>query len=111
MTINSISIDILKQNLDPDTLLKVATLEAERRANEFKYRLNIFTGKKNPNRFYHQLKGTIGYNKKTKIWVNHYLGKGDNPKVVDSSAICLQYSSLMISKAKHRILKELLKSV
>lgn len=109
MTINSINIDILKQHLDSDTLLKLATLEAERKAKKFKYKLNVFKDKKYPNRFYHQLKGTIGYNKKTKLWVSHYLGKVENPTVTDSSVICSQYSALMKAKAKDAILKELLK--
>jgi hypothetical protein len=109
MTINSINIDILKQHLDSDTLLKVATLEAERKAKDFKYRLNIFGDKKYPDKHYHQLKGTIGYNKKTKLWVSHYLGRGTDSTVTDSSAICSKYSTLMKDKAKDAILKELLK--
>ncbi len=109
MTINSINIDILKQHLDSDTLLKLATLEAERKAKDFKYRLNVFKDVKNPSRSYHQLKGTIGYNKKTKLWVSYYLGRAHDPTVTDPSVICSQYSSVMRDKAKDAILKELLK--
>jgi len=109
MNKSSIDIDILKQFVDQDTFIKMASLEAEKRANEFKFILNIINDKKYPDKKYGQLRGTIGYDGTDRIWVSHYVGKITNPTTVDKSAICSQYSILMKRKAKDAILKELLK--
>lgn len=109
MNKNDIHIDIVKKFVDHDTLVKMATLQAEKKAKEFKYLLNVITDKKYPDKLYGQLKGTIGYDGNTKLWVNHYIGRINKDTVVDKSAICLKYSSIMRDKAKNAILKELLK--
>jgi hypothetical protein len=109
MNKKDIDIDIVKQFVDNDTLVKMATLQAEKKAKEFKYLLNVIKDKKYHDKLYGQLKGTIGYDGKTKLWVNQYIGRINKDTVVDKSAICLKYSSIMRNKAKDAILKELLK--
>jgi hypothetical protein len=109
MNKSSIDIDIVKQFVDHDTLVKMATLEAEKRANNFKFLLNIINDKRYPNKKYGQLKGTFGYDGTTKLWVTHYIGKIADSTTIDKSAICSQYSTLIKTKAKDVILKELLK--
>lgn len=109
MIVDSIDIEILKQHLDRDTLIKVATLDAEKKAEKFKYVLNIIRSKKYPHMAHGQLKGTVSNFNNVKIWVNHSLGRIVDPTTVDKSAICSKYSSLMKAKAKDAILKELLK--
>ena len=109
MNKSDIHIDIVKQFVDQDTLVKMATIEAEKRATEFKFILNIINDKKYPDKKYGQLRGVIGYDGTNRIWVSHYIGKITDPTTVDKSAICSQYSSLMKDKAKDAILKELLK--
>ena len=109
MNKSDIHIDIIKKFVDHDTLVKMATLEAERRANEFKFILNLINDKKYPDKKYGQLRGTIGYDGTDRIWVSKYIGKITDPTTVDKSAICSQYSVLMKRKAQEAILKELLK--
>jgi hypothetical protein len=87
----------------------MANLQAEKKAKEFKYALNVIRDKRYHDKLYGQLKGTVGYNGNTKIWVNHYIGRINKDTVVDKPAICLKYSSIMKTKAKNAILKELLK--
>jgi hypothetical protein len=109
MNKNDISIDIVKEFVDYDTLVKMATLQAEKKAREFKYLLNVIRDKRYHDKLYGQLKGTIGYDGDVKLWVYHYIGRINKDTVVDKSAICLKYSSIMKDKAKNAILKELLK--
>jgi hypothetical protein len=109
MNKNEIHIDIVKEFVDYDTLVKMANLQAEKKAREFKYLLNVIRDKRYPDKLYGQLKGTIGYNGNTKLWVNHYIGRINDSTTVDKSAICLKHSALMKAKAKDAILKELLK--
>jgi hypothetical protein len=109
MNKNDISIEIVKQFVDRDTLVKMATLQAEKKAKEFKYLLNVIRDKRYHDKLYGQLRGTIGYDGNTRLWVNHYIGRINKDTVVDKSAICLKYSSIIRNKAKDAILKELLK--
>ena len=109
MNKKDIHIDIVKQFVDKDTLVKIATIQAEKKSKDFKYILNVTKNKKYPDKLYGQLKGTIGYNGTTKLWVNHCLGRINKDTVIDKPAICLKYSTLMKFKAKEAILKELLK--
>ena len=111
MPLDSVIIETLKKHLDNDTYISIVNDEASRKASIFKYRLNATKNPYNENKFYLQLKGTIGYNNKKKLWVSHSIGSATYAelKAIDKSELYIKYESLMKDKAKDAILKEFLK--
>ena len=111
MALDSISIEILKQHLDDETYIAVAKQEASRKASIFKYRLNVHKDPNTESKFYLQLKGTIGYNNKKKLFVSCSIGSisYDELKTLDKEDLVLKYKSLMKDKANTAILNQFLK--
>lgn len=111
MPLDSVSIEILKKYLDNETYTTIAKQEAFRKSSVFKYRLNVHKDIKKEDKFYLQLKGTIGYNNKKKLWVSHSLGSisYDELKSLDKQELLLKYRSVMEKKANAAILNQFLK--
>ena len=80
----------------------------DKKASSFKYRLNVFYKE---DKIYLQLKGTIGYDNKKKLWVNCSLGSisYDELKAIDKQEIVLKHKTVMQEKAKDAILNQFLK--
>jgi chaperone required for assembly of F1-ATPase len=111
MPLDSISIDILKNHLDDQTYLNIAKEEANRKASIFKYRVNAHKDVNNEGRFYLQLKGTIGYKYKKKLFVSCSIGSisYDELKALDKQELALKYKTIMQQKASSAILNQFLK--
>jgi hypothetical protein len=111
MPLDSISIEILKKHLDNQAYNTIAKEEAIRKASIFKYRLNVHKDVNNEGKFYLQLKGTIGYDNKKKLWVSYSLGSisYDELKEINKQEIILKHKTVMQEKAKDVILRQFLK--
>ena len=112
MPLDSISIEILRKHLDDETYNTIAKKEAIRKASIFKYRLNAYKDTKDEDKFYLQLKGTIGYDdNKKKLFVSCSIGSVsyDELKSLDKQEIILKYRAVMKQKANTAILNQFLK--
>jgi hypothetical protein len=111
MPLDSISIETLRKHLDDETYITIAKEEAFRKASIFKYRVNVYKDKKDENKFYLQLKGTIGYDNKKKLWVSYSVGSifYDELKILDKKNLVLKYKTIMQQKANLAILNQFLK--
>ena len=111
MPLDSVNIQTLKKHLNTETYTTIAKEEAFRKSSVFKYRLNVHKDVNNEGKFYLQLKGTIGYDNKKKLWVSHSLGSMsyDELKSLDKQELLLKHRSLMEHKANAAILNQFLK--
>lgn len=111
MPLDSISVQTLKKHLNNETYTAIAKEEAFKKASIFKYRVNIHKDVNNEDKFYLQLKGTIGYDNKKKLWVSHSLGSisYDEFRSLDKQELLLKHRSLMEKKANVAILNQFLK--
>jgi hypothetical protein len=111
MPLDSISIETLRKHLDEETYVTIAKKEALKKASVFKYRVSAYKDTKDENKFYLQLKGTIGYDNKKKIFVSCSIGSVsyDELKSLDKQEIILKYRAVMKQKANTAILNQFLK--
>jgi hypothetical protein len=111
MPLDSVNVQTLKKHLSTETYNTIAKEEAFRKASVFKYILNVHKDAKREDKFHLQLKGTIGYDNKKKLWVSHSLGSisYDELKSLDKQELLLRYRSLMEHKANAAILNQFLK--